>query len=71
MWKFISHPVEVWNLSDIVNQIMTALILHNAVVSDCIMGDVNRQYNPLESTGDFGDFGILPQPNATLYNEAN
>ncbi len=50
---------------------MTALILHNAVVSDCIMGDVNRQYNPLESTGDFGDFGILPQPNATLYNEAN
>ncbi len=44
---------------------------HNVIVSDCIMGDVNRQYNPAESTEDFSDFGILPQLNATIHNEAN
>ncbi len=63
--------IELWNLADISNQIMTALILHNVVVSDHVMGDVNRQYNPVESTEDFGDFGILPQLNATIQNEAD
>ncbi len=50
---------------------MTALILHNVVVSDHVMGDVNCQYNPAESAEDFGDFRILPQLNATIQNEAN
>ncbi len=66
LWKFVTRPIEIWNLSDIVNQFMTALILHNVVVSDCIMGDVNRHYNPAESTEDFGDFGILPQLNLPI-----
>ncbi len=64
-------PIEIWNLSDIANQIMTALILHNVVVSDHVMGDVNRQYNQAKSTESFGGFGILPQPNATIHDEAN
>ncbi len=34
------------------------------------MGDVNCRYNPAESAEDFGDFGILPQHNATIQNEA-
>ena len=71
LWKFVSRPIETWNLSDIANQITTALILHNVVVSDRVMGDVNRRYNPAESAEDFGDFGILPQLNATIHNEAN
>ncbi len=28
-------------------------------------------YNPVESTEDFGDFGLLPQLNATIQNEAD
>ncbi len=50
---------------------MTALILDNVVVSDCITGDVKRRYNPVDSIEDFGDLGILPQLNATIQNEAN
>ncbi len=61
LWKFVSRPIETWNRSDIANRIMTALILHNVIVSDSVMGDVNRWYNPAESAEDFGDFGILPQ----------
>ncbi len=71
MWIFVSHPIETWNLSNIANRIMTALVLHNVVVSDHVMGDVNCWCNPAESTEDFGDFEILPQLNATIQNEAN
>ncbi len=65
------HPIEIWNLSDIGHWTMITLILHNVFVSDRVMGDVNRQYNPEESTEDFVKFGILPQPNATIHNESN
>ncbi len=69
-WKFVSRLIEIWNLSDIAKQIMTALILHNAIISDHIMGDVNRQYNPVEATKAFGDFGILPKLNATIQKQS-
>ncbi len=39
LWKSVSCPIQIWNLLDIVNWIMTALILHNFVV-DCIVVDI-------------------------------
>ncbi len=42
LWKFVLCPIEIWNLSDIANQIMTALKLQNVIVSDHIMEDVIR-----------------------------
>ena len=41
MWKFVSHPIEIWSLNDIAGRISTAMILHNIVVSDCVMNDVH------------------------------
>ncbi len=34
----------------------TALILHNVVISDHVMGDVNMRYNPANGVEDFGNF---------------
>ncbi len=39
LWKIVSCPIEIWNLSAIANQIMTAHILHNIVVANHKMGD--------------------------------
>ncbi len=59
LWKFVSHPIEIWNLSKIANQITIALILHNIVVTKGIMRGFNRQYNPAETKDDFGAFGTI------------
>jgi hypothetical protein len=56
MWKFVSRPIEIWNLNDIAGRMSTALILHNIVVSDRVMGDVNSRYNPAHRIDDLGDF---------------
>ena len=47
MWKFVSRPIEIWNLNDIASIISTALILHN-----------NSRYNPAHRIDDLGDFEI-------------
>ncbi len=39
--KFVSFPIEIRSLNDIENRILTALILHNVVISNGAMGDVN------------------------------
>ena len=39
----------------------TALILHNIVVSDCVMGDMNLRYNPAHRINDLGDFKMANQ----------
>ena len=62
LWKFISRPIEIWNLSHIANRVTTALILHNVVVSDRVMGDVHHRYNPAETTEYLGDFGHVVPP---------
>ena len=41
MWKFVSHPHRIWNLNDIARRILTALIFHNVIVSNCGMDDMN------------------------------
>ncbi len=56
MWKFVSRPIEIWNLNDIASRMLTALILHNIVVSDRGMGDMNLRYNPAHRNDDLGDF---------------
>ena len=56
MWKFVSRPIEICNLNDIASRMLTALILHNIVVSDHIMGDVNSRYNPAHRIDGLGDF---------------
>ena len=58
MWKFVSRPIEIWNLNDIASRISTALILHNIVVSDRVMGDVTSRYNPAHRIYDLGDFEV-------------
>ena len=55
-WKFVSRPIEIWNLNDIASRMSTALILHNIVVSDRVMGDVNSRYNRAHRIDDLGDF---------------
>ncbi len=39
---------------------MTVLILHSVVVSDCVMGDVTVRYNP--AVDDFGNFHMATLP---------
>ena len=56
MWKFVSCPINIWILHDIERRILTALILHNVVVSDHVMGDVNMRYNPVNVVDDFSNF---------------
>ena len=56
MWKFVSCPIKIGSLNDIARRILTALILHNVDVSDCVMGDVNMRYNPANLLGDFDNF---------------
>ncbi len=46
MWMFVSCSIKILSLNDIASRTLTALILHNIVVSDCVMGDVNSRYNP-------------------------
>ena len=58
MWNIVSRPSEIWNLNDIASRMLTALILHNIVVSNCVMGDVNSRYNPAHRIDDLGDFEI-------------
>ncbi len=48
--------MEIWSLNDIANRITTALILHNIVVADCVMGDINQRYNPAATEENLGDF---------------
>ena len=52
----MSCPIEIWNLNDIASRMLTSLILHNIVVSDRVMGDVNSRYNPAHRIDDLGDF---------------
>ncbi len=54
----MSRPIEIWNLNDIASRMSTALILHNIVVSDHVMGDVNSRYNPAHRIDNLGDFEI-------------
>ncbi len=56
MWKFVSCPIEIWSLTDIAIRILTVLILHNVVVSDHVMDDMNMQYNPANLVENFGNF---------------
>ncbi len=56
MWKFVSHPIEIWNLNDIASRMSTVLILHHIVVLIRVMGDVNLRYNPAHRIDDLGDF---------------
>ncbi len=43
----------------------TALILHNVVVSDRVMGDVNLRYNPTHTIDDLGNFQMVNLPQTT------
>ena len=61
MWKVLSRPIEIWNLNDIASRMLIALILHNVVVSDHVMGDVNLRYNPAHRINDLGDFKMANQ----------
>ena len=57
IWKIVSHPIEIWSLLDnTAIRITTTLILHNVVVSDRMMGDVNMRYNPANLVDDFWNF---------------
>ena len=56
MWKFVSHPIKMWSLKNIARRILTALILHNVVISNRVMGDMNKQDNPANLVDDFGNF---------------
>ena len=56
LWKFVSRPMEIWSLNDIANQITTALVLHNIVVTDRVMGNINQRYNPAATEENFCDF---------------
>ncbi len=58
MWKFVSPPIEIWNLNDIASRMSTALILHNIIVSNRVMGDMNSRYNLTHRIDDLGDFEI-------------
>ncbi len=64
MWKYVSHPIEIWSLNDIARRITTALILHNVVVSDRVM-DVHTQYNPAHLVDDFGNLQMATLPQLT------
>ena len=44
---------------------LTALILHNIVVSDRVMGDVNLRYNPAHRIDDLGDIQMANLQQAT------
>ncbi len=59
MWRFVSHLIKIWNLNDIASRMLTALILHNVVVSNCVMGDVNQRYNPAHTIDDLGNFQMV------------
>jgi len=65
MWKFVSRPIKLWSLNDIASTMSTALILHNVVVSDHVMGDVNLRYNPAHTIDDLGNFHIANLPQTT------
>ncbi len=56
MWKFYSCTIKIWSVNHIARRILTALILHNDVVSDHVMGDVNMRYNPANLVDDFWNF---------------
>ena len=54
----MSRPIEIWNLNDIARRMPTALILHNIVVSDRVMGDMTLRYNLAHGIDELGDFKI-------------
>ena len=66
MWKFVSRPIKIWSLNDIASRMLTALILHNVVVSNHVMGDVNSRYDSARRIDDLGDFEMANLPQTIL-----
>ncbi len=65
MWKFVFCPINIWNIKDIASRMSTALILHDVVVSDHVMGDVNSRYNLADTIDDLGNFQMTNLPQTT------
>lgn len=45
-WQILARPMQFWHLEDIACQVSACLILHNMLISDRVMEDVNRKYDP-------------------------
>lgn len=45
-WHWVRYPIQQLYLKDISTRLASCIILHNMIVSDRIMGDVNATYDP-------------------------
>ncbi len=61
----MSHPIKILSLNDIASRMSTALILHNVIVLDCVMGNVNSRYNLVYRIDNLGDFQMANLPQTT------
>ena len=52
-------------LNNTARRITTSLILHNGIVSDHVMDNLNMQYNPVHSVDNFGNFQMARLPQTT------
>ena len=48
-WRFCHNPIEMWEIDDIARWVTVCLILHNILVLDHVMEDVNATYDPFFS----------------------
>jgi len=59
-FQVMTRPFLQHNLKHIGNKVSTCLILHNMCVSDRVMGDVNKRYDPAFSVESFVE--VVEQP---------
>ena len=45
-WQWVSNPIHLHQLNDIALRLASCIILHNMIVSDRVIGDINSTYNP-------------------------
>jgi hypothetical protein len=54
-WHWVRHPIHLHQLDDIARRLASCIILHNMLVSDRVMGDINATYNPAFNVADVVD----------------